>query len=201
VGLPDSALTANWVDYDNDGLIDLHLMPGGLYRQESDRTFAATRLLESKARGLMETRATWFDADNNGSRDLLLATRYEDSLSNKIYNKITSQILTTLWKLDLYPNNASENRWLQIKLIGSPGNRPAIGAQVEVTTPNSSQLQAIGQFEGSQYSQGHYRLYFGLGRQEKVDLIKVFWTDGYVQELKNIPTNQLLTIKRDGKTS
>ena len=196
VGLPERALTANWVDYDNDGLTDLHLMPGGLYRQDSDGTFAATRLLESKARGLLETRATWFDADNNGSRDLLLATRYDDSLFNKAYYKITSQVLTTLWKLDLYPNIGSDNRWLEVKLIGSPGNRPAIGAQVEIATPNGVQLQAVGQFDGSQYSQGHYRLYFGLGQQKQIDSMKVLWTDGYVQELNNIPTNQLLTIKR-----
>ena len=201
VGLPERALTANWVDYDNDGLTDLHLMPGGLYLQGRDGTFAATHLLESKARGLMETRATWLDADNDGSRDLLLATRYDDSLFNKIYYKLTSQVLTTLWKLDLYPNIGNDNRWLEVKLIGLPGNRPAIGTQVEVTTPNGSQLQAIGQFDGSQYSQGHYRLYFGLGQQEQIDSMQVFWADGYVQELNNIPTNQLLTIKRDSKTS
>lgn len=201
VGLPERALTANWLDYDNDGLTDLHLMPEGLYRQESDRTFVATHLLESKARGLMETRATWFDADNNGSRDLLLATRYDDSLFNKIYYKLTSQVLTTLWKLDLYPNTGDNNRWLQVKLVGPSGNRPAIGALVEIATPNGSQLQAVGQFDGSQYSQGHYRLYFGLGQQEKIDSMRVFWSDGYVQKLNNIPTNQLLTISRDGSTS
>lgn len=195
VGLPDRALTANWVDYDNDGLTDLHLIPGGLYYQESNGSFAATHLLESKARGLMETRATWFDVDNDGSRDLLLATRYDDSLFNKIYYKLTSQILTTLWKLDLYPNSESNNRWLEVKLVGPPGNRPAIGTLVEVTTPNSSQIEAVGQFEGSQYSQGHYRLYFGLEQQEKVS-IKVFWADGYVQELENVDSNQLLAISR-----
>ena len=196
VGLPNQALTANWVDYDNDGLIDLHLIPGGLYHQHKDHTFEATHLLESKSQGLIEARATWFDADNNGSRDLLLATRYSDSLFNRIYKKITKSSQPTLWKLTLYPNIGNINHWLEIKLVGLSGNLPAIGSQVEVVTSNGVQLQAVGQSDGSQYSQGHYRLYFGLGKQEKVDSIRVFWADGYVQEIKDIPGDRLLTLKR-----
>ena len=47
-GLPTQASSANWVDYDNDGLMDLHVFPGGIYRQRSDHRFEATHLLESK---------------------------------------------------------------------------------------------------------------------------------------------------------
>ncbi len=197
VGLPAQALTANWIDYDNDGLMDLHFMPGGLYHQHQDHTFEDTHLLESKSKELIEARATWLDADNNGSRDLLLATRYSNSLSNRIYNKITPQSLQpTFWALTLYPNIGNINHWLEVKLVGPSGNRPAIGTNVEIVTSDGVQLQAVGQSDGSQYSQGHYRLYFGLGQQEKVDSIKVFWSDGYVQEFKNIPSDQLLTLIR-----
>ncbi|MDJ0573339.1 MAG: CRTAC1 family protein [Pleurocapsa sp. MO_192.B19] len=201
MGLPARGLTANWVDYDNDGLMDLHVVPGGLYRQHQDHLFEATHLLESKSAALVEAISTWFDANNDGSRDLLIATKHNYSykeIFNKIFSKIfqKSLIKDSISTLVLYPNIGATNHWLEIKLVGPRGNRPAIGAQVEVVTPNGVQLQAVGQSEGSHFSQGHYRLYFGLGQHQNVDSIKVFWSDGYVQELKNIPSDQLLTLKR-----
>ena len=98
----------------------------------------------------------------------------------------------------LYPNIGATNHWLEIKLIGSSGNRQALGAEVEVVTPDGVQLQAIGQSEGSHYSQGHYRLYFGLGQHRTVNTVKVYWNNGYLQEIKNVPSDQLLVVKREG---
>ena len=202
VGLPEKALTASWVDYDNDGLTDLHTMPGGLYRQQEDRQFKATHILESESRALGSALATWFDADNDGSRDLLTATSYHEPKYQQLYKKIHRKIFRQELKsrgaaLTLYPNIGATNHWLQIKLIGPPGNRQAIGAQVEVVTPDGVQLQAVGQSEGSHYSQGHYRLYFGLGQYQNVEAVKVYWSDGNLQEIKHIPSDQLLTIKRE----
>ena len=202
VGLPEQALSANWVDYNSDGLTDLHLMPGGLYRQREDSTFEATDLLKSESDELKTALGSWFDADNDGYRDLLMATSYGEpkykQLYKKIYRKIFSQELKSRGAaLTLYPNIGATNHWLQLKLIGPPGNRQAIGAYVEVVTPDSVQIQAVGQSEGSHYSQGHYRLYFGLGQQEKVNSVKVYWSDNYLQVIKDIPSDQLLTIKHE----
>ena len=49
VGLPTRGLHPNWVDYDNDGLPDLHVIPGGLYRQQPDGTFEAMQLLSENS--------------------------------------------------------------------------------------------------------------------------------------------------------
>ena len=95
VGLPDKALTANWVDYDNDGLTDLHLMPGGLYRQQGDHTFEATHILEDNSEALNSALSTWFDADNNGSRDLLMATSDREPEYQKLYSKLHKKLLWT----------------------------------------------------------------------------------------------------------
>ena len=203
VGLPTTALNANWVDYDNDGLTDLHTMPSGLYRQQGDGTFEATGILKSESSALGSALATWFDANNDGSRDLLTATSYREPkykrLYKKIHRKIFSQELRSRGaQLTLYPNIGASNHWLQLKLVGPPGNRQAIGAQVEVVTPDGVQLQTIGQSEGSHYSQGHYRLYFGLGQNQNVEAVKVYWSDGRVQEIKNLPSDQFLIVKREG---
>jgi len=212
VGLPANSATANWVDYDNDGLIDLHTVPGGnglkdfhtvpggLYRQNRDHKFEATHLLEIKSPKLIrEARSTWFDADNDGSLDLLIATRYYQPRWAKIFNsKINSQDEKD-WMLMFYQNISTlstGNHWLEIKLVGVTGNRQAIGARVEVITSDGVQFQQVGQAEGSHYSQGHYRLYFGLGTNQNVQAVKIFWPDGQLQKLENPAIDQLLVVKQ-----
>ena len=198
LGLPLTGSTANWVDCDNDGLTDLHIFPAGLYHQLSDGTFEDTQILASQSKELLEAKATWFDADNNGTRDLLLATRYEDSLSSQIYQRLSPEaIQTSMWQMTLYPNLNSTNHWLEIDLVGDAQNRQAIGSRVEITTPQGVKAATVGQAEGSHFSQGHYRLYFGLGQQPTVETIKVFWSDGSVKELNNVTGDRLLTINRD----
>lgn len=198
IGLPAKSLVANWVDYDNDGLTDLHTIPSGLYHQQPDHKFVATGMLASKSKELLEARATWFDVDNNGTRDLLLATRYEDSLWGQMYKKLVPQsIKTTMWQMAMYSNLGSTNHWLEIDLVGDANNPQAIGSRVEITTPDGIQTEIIGQAEGSQFSQGHYRLYFGLGQQTKIDKLKIFWSDGYKEELNQVASDRLLTISRD----
>lgn len=196
VGLPTKSLTANWVDYDNDGLVDLHAIPGGLYQQTQEKHFFATHLLNAESKNLLEARCTWFDANNDGSRDLLIGIRYADSVLAKIYKKIIQNSpKTTFWDLSLYTNVGQQGNWLQVQLIGPPGNLQAIGAHVDLHMHNSIQRQVVGQAEGSHYSQGHYRLYFGLGNLDQVNYINILWPNGQIQKIENVPINQIFTIR------
>ncbi len=58
-------------------------------------------------------------------------------------------------------------------------------------------LQHVGSAEGSHYSQGHYRLYFGLGPVESVDL-RVVWPSGESQEFHGVKADRLITIDHNG---
>jgi hypothetical protein len=167
VGLPSSALTANWVDYDNDGLADLHLIPGGTFKQVAGHRFTQTGLALPAApavRGI----AAWFDFNGDGARDAALATRGDPA------DKYTD--------LKLLENVGSTGHWLEVELTGPPGDREALGAKVSATVPGRTQTQWVGQSDGSHLSQGHYRLYFGLGTATAASL-KVTWPDGSVRRL------------------
>src|SRR5262249_36497577 len=69
IGLPGASATASWVDYDNDGLVDLHAVPQGLFRQRRDHTFEATGLLALPPQKYMAAIVNWADFDNDGRRD------------------------------------------------------------------------------------------------------------------------------------
>src|SRR5918995_3361231 len=74
IGLPSRSLTANWVDYDNDGRVDIHLVRGGIYAQGLIQHFSRTGRARAGGRAEKAT-AAWFDADADGSRDAVLAVR------------------------------------------------------------------------------------------------------------------------------
>ena len=90
LGLPRSAACANFVDYDNDGLLDFHALPMGLFqRPQIGEPFAATGRLSS---GPYEAFCMWFDADNDGFPDLLAALPATDPAGTRIWSKLRKTI-------------------------------------------------------------------------------------------------------------
>ncbi len=201
LGLPKKSISANWVDYNNDGLLDLFLLPAGLYEQTPDHKFKSSKLLKTRSEKFGHSAySTWFDVDNNGFLDLLMAKPtpipwWEAwELSSK---DITSVSKSSKSKVFLYRNQHSNNHWLEVQLIGTQGdNAPAVGATVKLMVDGIVYQQQVGQFEGSLRSQGHYRLYFGLGKQQQVDALQIIWPTGQLQDVKTPGIDQLLTIKQ-----
>jgi hypothetical protein len=90
----------------------------------------------------------------------------------------------------------NSNHWLQVKLLGASGNRQAIGARVSVRTAGAVQVQEIGVGDGAFFSQGHYRLYFGLGSIASAEEVEVRWPDGHTQKLNDVKGDRLLVVAR-----
>ncbi len=200
VGLPNASVGGNWVDYDNDGLTDFHAVPEGLFRQRKDHKFDTTNLLVFPSRRYMGALSNWADLDNDGTRDVVIALNENPSLWRWWEKPFKRPKDLFKWKFLAYRNVGAVNHWLEIKLTGAAGNRQAIGARVTIVTPDSQQTQEVGINEGAAYSQGHYRLYFGLGPNKRVDTVKIRWPDGHQQELKNIAGDSLLAVKRKSES-
>lgn len=206
IGLPSASATASWVDFDNDGLIDLYAVPQGLFRQRRDHTFEATGLLALTPRKYMAAIVNWADFDNDGRRDALLALnenfalwRWWERLFKTSEDRVVGREDKFAWNLVAYRNVIGNgNHWLEMKLVGKPGNAQAIGARVSLWTAGGQQTQVVGLNDGAFFSQGHYRLYFGLGSQTLADRVKILWPDGQLQELSNVEGDKLLVIKQEG---
>ncbi|WP_019504102.1 CRTAC1 family protein [Pleurocapsa sp. PCC 7319] len=203
IGLPEKGINGAWVDYDRDGLSDLQLVPQGIYRQLSNHQFKSTNLLNFSRNfsEIVNARGVWFDFDNDGAEDYLIAAKQTPSLLENLKTRLQAKDNKNdwqkIWRANLYRNIKPQNHWLQISLSASLGNPLGIGTTVVVTTSQGKQLQQVGNTDNSYYSQGHYRLYFGLGKDERVKAIDLKWSDGQTQHLENLLGDRLLVIDKN----
>ena len=194
------------VDVNLDGLIDIVFFDHGIFLQNKNNKFIESNIHQSmfvKNKHDKFMSQIWFDADSNGLWDVL----YASSIPSKtlLPEKTKSHNLmgfkykdTKKWdSLFLYKNlPAIDNaHWLQIDLIGGELNRDAIGAKVTVKTGLGIQLKYNHGTHDSFHSQGHFRLYYGLGNAKSAD-VEVIWPDKTVSIRKNIDANQLLKITK-----
>ena len=188
-GLPPAGtVAASFVDYDNDGRIDFHAVPQGIFRQRSDGSFARTGVGKVGARARFAA-ASWFDIDGDGDRDLASALKRDGArLRNTVYE-----------------NRTRGGHWLEIDLRGALGNAEAIGARVAVTADVRGagqapvrQTQWVGQAEASRFSMGHYRTYFGLGKTAVATRVTVRWPDGTSTTLDEVAGDRVLPIVQPG---
>lgn len=198
-GLPAGGRNATWIDYDNDGLLDLHAVPGGLFKQINSQEFSKTGLLDTgeSIDDISQGRCSWADYDNSGGVDVVCVTqrnfKFEIRALKKIFDKNAN---TRFWKSEVFFNQRhNKNNWIHFDLTGPPGNRSAIGSKVRVITKSHTQTRMIGESEGSHYSQGNYRLYFGLGTHDLIDTVEVFWSNGKLSKFTDLRSNQIKVIK------
>ena len=194
VGLPAASIAAGWIDFDNDGRPDLHFVPQGVFRQLDHHNFKRTGLLELHAGQHDAAIVNWFDRDNDGRRDLLLAL-HETPGFRRWWEFGKEPKRTSAWDVKSYRNTAPGGHWLQVKVRGTPGNPQAIGARVTVTSDAGRQTQEVGMADGAYFSQGHYRLYFGLGATGIAQEVKVRWPDGRERTMSGVVADQLLVIE------
>ena len=173
---------SSFIDYDNDGRLDAHATPGGLFHGTGDGEFERTGELTLGTKAQWAA-SSWFDLEGDGDRDLVaLVKRHKGVVVSR----------------HLFVNRTKGGHWLELNLQGPKGNLEAIGAHVVVTTSKGRQAGWVGQSEGSRHSAGLYDVYFGLGQARHAKSVKVYWPNGTVTDLTHVKADQRLTITPDG---
>ena len=174
----------SWVDYDNDGYLDLYVVtveeiPNRLYRNTTfnDSGFVETGEMADTQLG---SGGSWADFDKDGDLDFYLTGGNPE---NEMINR-------------LYVNNSSSNgnNWLNIELNGRMSNRSAIGSVVRIITNGNKQMRYVESSSGNS-SQNSLPLEFGLGSTSIIDTLKVKWSYGGEQFFTDVDVNQFLTIR------
>lgn len=180
-------------DFDNDMDVDIYLVCTGPVDN------LPNRLLENDGKGnfVVVPAAGGASGSKRGRGDVAIIADYDrDGFLDLFVTNGGDPVSPFAEKgpHQLFRNQGNENHWLEIDLVGKKSNREGIGAVVFLDAGGITQVRA--QTGGMhRFSQSHQRIHFGLGRYQKVDRLTIHWPSGSVQQMADIPSNQILRVE------
>ena len=203
VGQPSKPLVGwgtGFVDFDNDGWLDLLIANGHVYPQiefaksETQQGFRQHFLLQRNTGDGRFDDAT----ANSGLRDLPLKSRRGAAFGDLNNDGLIDVVATNLGEPPTVLLNRSENKNQSVtfKLVQNGKNKDGVGARVIVKTDKRAMSQTV-EAGASYLSQNDFRLHFGLGNNEKIQTVEVRWSDGKTETIANAAPNRILTVTQN----
>ena len=185
-----------FIDFDNDGLLDIFVANGHVYpwvdKRDWGTTWAQRPLLfrnldGSKFQEVSPSTGSGL-ADVLPARGAAFGDLFNDGHIDVVLNNVDS---TPALLRNVTKNN---NHWVTLKLVGGPKSpRDAIGAKVFLTANGIRQRGDI--ISGASYgSSSDQRAHFGLGSSDKIDKVEVHWPSGKKEELAVPKVDRIFTI-------
>ena len=197
---PFLAWGTGFLDFDNDGLLDLFIANGHVYpevdKQEWGTTWAERPQLFRNMDGKKFQEVP--PATGSGLADVIPARGaafgdiFNDGAIDVVINNIDSKptLLRNVLK--------TGNHWLELKLIGGPKSpRDANGSKVFLTV-GGVRLRGDVYSGGSYSSSSDQRVHFGLGAATTVDSIEIYWPSGAKQKITSTGIDRIITVE-EGK--
>ena len=193
--LPYVGFGTLFFDYDNDADLDIavvnghvmnspgHFRPGAteaqrnlLFRNDGKGRFTEVGrqagpgfALEKVSRALAAA-----DVDNDGDLDLLV-----------VNNGGTVDLLRN--------DGGNAGAALVVQLVGTTGNRNAVGTRIRLTSAETTQIREVK--AGSSYLAQHdLRVHFGLAAAARADRLDIRWPDGTREVVEGVAADQIVTI-------
>ena len=198
--VPFLAWGTGFLDFDNDGWLDIFVVNGHVYpevdRQDWGTTWAERPQLfrnldGSKFREVPPATGSGL-ADVITGRGAAFGDLFNDGHIDVVINDVDSPptLLRNVLK--------NGNHWLTLKLIGGAKSpRDAIGAKVFLTAAGVRQRADV--FSGGSYgSSSDQRVHFGLGAATTVDKIEIDWPSGLKQQIAVPKVDRIVTVE-EGK--
>ena len=186
---------AVFVDFDNDGWLDLYNAAGYL---DSDPCAShpnqPNALFMNMGSGRFTDVSKSSGANDNGTGREVIAADFNNDGLQDIY-------VVNIGNLDGNPGIArlllntyqTDNAWLDVKPMNSLGTALATGAKVQVTVNGITHLQYTGLAQGHT-SQSLLPVHFGLGQAQTADVVVIEWPDGRTERLEDVGLGQILEV-------
>jgi hypothetical protein len=187
---------AGFMDFDNDGLLDIFVANGHVYPSVDQRDWGTTWAQRPQLfRNLDGTKFQEVPpATGSGLADVIpgrgaaFGDLFNDGHIDVVLNNMDS---TPALLRNVVKNN---NHWIAFKLVGgAKGPRDAVGARIFVSAGGIRQRSDV--FSGGSYgSSSDPRLHFGLGSATKVEKVEIHWPSGKKEEIVVPGVDRILTV-------
>jgi hypothetical protein len=199
---PFTGFGTAWLDYDNDGWLDLVVVNGAVYVEESQRgqpfPYLQPNQLFHNEQGRHFT-----DVSSVAGPDFQVRAVGRGVAIGDLNNdgKVDFVVSSNAGPTRVFLNSGSTaNHWLQVQLEGVRCNRLGIGARVAVKRSNGMLLWRRVHTDGSYLSAQDSRVHFGLGTDRMIESLLVAWPNGSSEEWKNIAADQTVRLREGSGT-
>jgi hypothetical protein len=195
-----TAFGTGWIDFDNDGWLDLLLvngavlvieelalagdpyplgLPNQLFKNMSGKRFTEVRHFTAAQppRSEVSRGAAFGDIDNDGDLDILINN---NNAHVRLLQNLTGQA----------------SPWLGLRLVDANAKRDQLGALVALKRTGAPTIWRRVRTDGSYCTTNDPRLHFGLGANPRIDAIRITWPDGSREQLNHPPVNRYLVLTK-----
>lgn len=170
---------AEVLDFNNDGLTDIVIVGTG-----EQRPFL---FLNTGSGGFSEVSSVLDDHDGRFKRLTSLAAGDYDSDGDVDIIALTERNDPLL----LNNEGGNANNWIEVLAEGMKVNRSAIGSKIEIKAGPYYQRKTL----------HRQPLHFGLGDIGELDIVRITWPNGVVQNAVKVQTNKLVTVEEKVRVS
>ncbi|MEK6279381.1 MAG: FG-GAP-like repeat-containing protein [Acidobacteriota bacterium] len=187
-----------FLDYDNDGDLDLFIASGHVYTQVDGRDLA-TSYRQQNLLFRNEGDGRFKDVSNKSGPGLL-QVRSSRGVAFGDYDNDGDIDITVLNENDvpslLRNDGGNARHWIKIRLVGSKSNRDGIGARVSMHAGGRTQYREYRLNSG--YCSSHDpRIHFGLDSETKVERLEIRWPSGRTQVFSDLQSERLVTVHEE----
>lgn len=179
-------------DFDFDGDLDLFVANGHIYPQVDHASAGGTYAQRNQL--FANEGAGAFAAVEEAGPGLLVQKSSRATISGDYDQDGDVDLFTT--NIDDSPtllrNETRTGRYLVVQI-----DPEVVGTWVRITAGGRTQVRSVGGAAGY-LGHGDARLYFGLGRAERVERVEVWWPDGAVTRLEDLPVDEVVVVKGGG---
>ncbi len=185
-----------FVDFDNDGDLDIFVANGHVYPQV-DQVPTGSPYRQRNQLFLNQGKGRFAELLQAGpgmkiekvSRGAAFGDYDDDGDGDVFVNNLNDT--PTLLRND----SGNRQHWLLVQVFGAAVNRDGVGTRIRLKAGGQSQYRTISS-AGSYLAINDLRAHFGLGAQTQVDLLELTWPDGTVQTLRDLPADKLLVVRQ-----